>query len=283
MTSAVLDFDPQSPVWLSPRTFRLTVTPELAAQMLDTNKKNRPISWRKVNDHVREMQAGNWRYNPADALCFDTDGVLANGQHRLLAVLDCELAQDFLIATGVEPSVQDVMDNGLVRTTAHQLALSGYNDAKNLSALARVFLLWKNGTITSAMRRPSTVTVKDFLEKTDPQALEFALAQAKRVASATPLRAGIGGAAALAAYQLDPVAAQRFFDELIEGVNLDAHTPTLTLKNYLARHAALRTRFREPHQLWLLVSTWNSWRKGKTLVKIMSPTEWSASTFPDMK
>lgn len=284
-THTALDqpFDPNAAEWREPSQFRMTVTAGAAALMLDSNTHNRPISWRKVNDYAREMKKGNWRYNPADALCFDVNGVLQNGQHRLLAVLDCEQAQDFAVATGVDPDVQDVMDSGIKRSTAHQLALSGYNEAKGLAATARIYLTWVNGTVTSSLRTPSTPDTRKWVQESDPEALNFAISQGKRVAGLFPLRAGIAGAAAFSAFVRDRHAAQEFFDALCDGVGLDKGHPVLTLRNYLTRQAQLKTRFTQHHQLWLLVSTWNSWRQGRTLGKIMSPSEWSAENFPRMK
>lgn len=283
VSSEIPLFDSLSPWWRAPRQFRMRITRDIAALMLDSNPRNRPISWRKVNDYAREMEAGNWKFNPADSICFDPTGYLQNGQHRLLAVFDTGLAQEFAVATDVPMEVQDVMDSGLKRSTAHQLALSGYVDAKTIAAIARIFLLWEGGTIASSLRSSSTPDVRRWVEASDPVALEFSIVQAKRVSSLFSLRSGIVGAAAFAAYTKDPAAAKQFFEDLCEGVGLDKVHPVLTLRNYLTRQGQLKTKFAQQHQLWLLVSTWNTWRRGGTLVKIMSPSEWTSSNFPVMK
>lgn len=276
-------FDAEDPIWRLPGLFKLTITPEIAASMLDSNTENRTISWRKVNDYAREMRKGNWRYNPADSICFDTSVVLRNGQHRLLAVMDSETAQEFSVATGVNPDVQDVMDSGMKRTTAHQLGLSGYDDSKHLASMGRVYLMWMAGTVTNNLRPPMTPDIRRWVEESEADALKFAISRGKQTSKLFPLRSGVVSAAAFSAYTRDPAAADLFFTALNEGVGLDKGHPVLTLRSYLIRHGQMKTRFLPHHQLWLVVSTWNTWRQGRTLVKIMSPSEWVGENFPRMK
>lgn len=262
----------------------VTVTPDMAAKILDAlNVRNRPISWRKVGDYSAEMLKGNWRYNPSDAIGIDVDAELANGQHRLLSVLESGTTQRFAFATGVEKDVQDVMDSGIRRTTAHQLSLAGYSDANALAAIARIVLRWNGKTLISGLRPPTTPDVRLFVEQADAEALKFAIDTGKRVAGLFPLRAGVVGAASYTAFGLDSTDAVRFFDDLCVGAGLSEGDPALTLRNYLVRQSALRTTFKVHHQLWLIVSTWNTVRAGRRLMKIMSPSEWNAESFPFMR
>lgn len=267
-----------------PAAQRMTITPETAMQILEKyNTHNRPLSQRKVNDWAREMEKGNWIYNPADAIVFDNALTLQNGQHRLWAVVQSEMPQDFLVSTGSEPEAQDIMDQQTKRTTAHQLALSGYDDAKSLATIGRIYLQWHEGNITNQMKRPSTPDIRLWVENASPEALAFAVRMGTDVSKLTPLNVGPVGAAAYSAYLKDAGAAQQFFTDLVEGVGLDKGHPVLTLSKYLQRQAANKVRVREHHQLWLLVSTWNTWRQGRRIGKIMSPSEWRGDTFPRMK
>lgn len=267
-----------------PDAQRMTITPEMAFQILtNNNTHNRPLSRRRVNDLSREMSKGNWRYNPADAIVFDNLRVLANGQHRLEAVVDSEISQDFLVVTGAHPEAQDVMDQQKRRTVAEQLSLSGYSDSKHLATISRIHIMWSEGNITNQMKRPSTLDVRHWVENAYPEAMSFAIASGVGVAKISPLNVGPVGAAAYSAYLKDSGAAEQFFHDMTEGIGLDKGHPVLTLTKYLQRQSQLGTRFREHHQLWLVVSTWNSWRQGRTLGKIMSPSEFKNDIFPRMK
>lgn len=266
-----------------PSEFRYEVNPETAAQMLDTNTRNRPISWARVRRYSSDMEKGFWRYNPSSALCFDTQGTLANGQHRLLAVLDSETTQEFLIATGVPVDTQDVMDSGMTRTPAQQLAIHGYQDAKHLATIARVYVKWENGTVTTQSTGPTTSEIRRWIDDAKPESLAFAVAQARRISAMTLLKAGPIGSAAYSAHIIVPGAAEEFFDLMASGAGMEQGHPVLTLSNYLKRQSIIGAHFPVHHQLWLLVSTWNTWRAGKSLHKIMSPSEFSVDRFPRVK
>lgn len=68
-------------------TGTIAVTPEMAQEILQShNTKNRTIRMHKVRDYAQKMKNGEWgRTN--DDICFDSDGILSNGQHRLMAVV----------------------------------------------------------------------------------------------------------------------------------------------------------------------------------------------------
>ena len=63
------------------------ITPEKAQFYLEKNfENNRKISRNNLEELKREMR--NSRFILSDsAICFDTDGTLVNGQHRLMAVV----------------------------------------------------------------------------------------------------------------------------------------------------------------------------------------------------
>src|SRR5262245_5529773 len=73
----------------------VSVTPELAGELLKHNQRNREVSEVKANiaKLTRAMRAGFWNPDPIGRIAFyaDSDGVLADGQCRLHAVLDSGL------------------------------------------------------------------------------------------------------------------------------------------------------------------------------------------------
>ena len=62
----------------------VTITPEEAAKMLETNQRNRNVSKNAVAAMARDMTAGHWRLN-GEAIRIDGDGNLIDGQHRFSA------------------------------------------------------------------------------------------------------------------------------------------------------------------------------------------------------
>lgn len=63
-----------------------TITPELAADLLSRNMKNRPVSQQRVRKYMAAMVAGKWLLN-GEAIKISIDGRLIDGQHRLKAII----------------------------------------------------------------------------------------------------------------------------------------------------------------------------------------------------
>ena len=66
---------------------KMTITPEIAREMLKKNTNNRPLSKRTLSRYVQLMKNGEWGIT-TDAIGFDVNGRLINGQHRLNEVVE---------------------------------------------------------------------------------------------------------------------------------------------------------------------------------------------------
>lgn len=64
------------------------ITPELARQLLSNNKINRKIKPTIVERYAEQMEAGEWKFT-GDTIKVDGEGMLLDGQHRLLAIIKC--------------------------------------------------------------------------------------------------------------------------------------------------------------------------------------------------
>ena len=116
------------------------VTPTQAQKWLDAaeGRNVRNLSVKTVAVYANDMRAGHWQPIPV-ALCFDEDGLLVNGQHRLQAIVAARLPQIFLIARDVSPEVIAAMDQGLKRSVtavANSLGHPGFTT--NYVALTRM-------------------------------------------------------------------------------------------------------------------------------------------------
>lgn len=100
---------------------RTTITPEVAEFILkECNTTNRVIRNSNLTQLKRCLDADEWKF-VSDAISFDTDGVLTNGQHRLTA---CTLANkpiEVLVAFGVERS--SAIDTGAKRSFTDNLGI----------------------------------------------------------------------------------------------------------------------------------------------------------------
>lgn len=103
-------------------TAMVLVTPLLAEQMLTANIDNRKLRRQTVGKYSATMTAGNWVPSP-ESICFDVNGRVINGQHRLHGVVNSGTSQYFMIVLNVETAVFTVLDRNAVRTPADALKL----------------------------------------------------------------------------------------------------------------------------------------------------------------
>ena len=90
------------------------VTPEVASQYLRANIVNRKLRPTVVKRYEEEMRQNSWTLT-SDAIAFDEDGNLIQGQHRLNAVVKTGLAQVFWVARNMPNDSRQNLDSGSKR------------------------------------------------------------------------------------------------------------------------------------------------------------------------
>lgn len=102
---------------------RRKVTPELAAKWLEKNN-NRRLRMPRVEEMARDMLNGQWR-DTHQAIAFNCDGSLKDGQHRLHAVVKSGVPQVFWIATGLSDEAGVHIDTHAPRSDCDAFQLAG--------------------------------------------------------------------------------------------------------------------------------------------------------------
>ena len=101
------------------------ITPELAAAWVEKNlKNNRPLSPSRADKLAADITNGDWILN-GQAIIFDEDGALVNGQHRLEACIRSGKPITSVAVRGVDRLAFLSIDTGQSRTTAQILAIKG--------------------------------------------------------------------------------------------------------------------------------------------------------------
>ncbi len=118
------------------------VTPEQAALWLTANTSNRFMRKRRVELLAHDMAAGTFTLTP-DAIAFNRDGTLINGQHRLAAVVKAGVAVPLIVAYGLPDEAYDATDDGLKRSLGDSLRRRGVLSANQVAAV--VNLTSRNG------------------------------------------------------------------------------------------------------------------------------------------
>ena len=117
----------------------LTVTPEMAEDWLRSNHKNRGLTRKYVRRYARMMKDNDWLVT-ADAIGFDKNGRLLNGQHRLNAVIESGIPQQFVVVTGLDTDSFDRHDTGRPRNSSQILSIEGYPNTTRMAAAIRLLM-----------------------------------------------------------------------------------------------------------------------------------------------
>tara|TARA_B110000046_G_C12897899_1_gene357222 strand:+ start:40 stop:942 length:903 start_codon:yes stop_codon:yes gene_type:complete len=112
------------------------VTPKLAENYLRFNNKNRKLSSNNLQFLVNEMKSDRFIEN-GEAIVFDKNGYLKDGQHRLGAILRSGKSFFIPIVRGVNPLAMGTYDTGKNRSSGDVLELNGFK----YSALISKFIV----------------------------------------------------------------------------------------------------------------------------------------------
>lgn len=115
------------------------ITPEVAKEYLEKNTDNyRKYNQRTVDKYADDMKHGLWQENGMP-IVFSKDGKLADGQHRLMAIVKSGATIETLV---VEDSMASFFDCHKKRTTKDTLKANGYSGyATSLTVIGAISML----------------------------------------------------------------------------------------------------------------------------------------------
>lgn len=142
----------------------ITITPDMAAQWLEMNTRNRKPRSGVIEKYARDMKSGRWQVT-GDAIRFDSDANLIDGQHRLMACVKSGAPFSTLVIYGLQPDTQDVLDQGATRRAEDVLSLKGWQNVTGLAATARVLMAERDGLSGIKRKTYSTSEVMACIDK----------------------------------------------------------------------------------------------------------------------
>lgn len=251
-----------------------TITPEWAASViakLDARQASGSFLQRRVNEgrvkqYASEIKNGYWIVN-GDAIRFNDEGDLIDGQTRLRAVIHAGIPiQSFVITglpkehkNGILINTMDTIDRGRPRSTGSQLQIShGYQNANNYAAAARGVV----GLINGVMNTPVTTGQVLFILGIYRHNIEAILGLAKTVKLATT-----SILAPFAMYHAsDPGRAQEFAMGYFNLENLKPGSPILALSKWRRNHMVKGGADRA-HEMGVVCSCLSHFHQGNSIQK----------------
>jgi hypothetical protein len=268
------------------------VTPQMAADWLRLNFRNRTVKDRRTAGLTRILNEGLWMFD-GSAIRFNTDGGLMDGQHRLTGIVKSGAKALCLVIKGLDPEVQKVIDTGVPRTVRDSLVMDGIKNSTIVASVARYFYMItltrdrvpSSGSVTptnqeveaviGAFRDEITIAA-DFASRTRSQH------QTNAMGKLIPSVAAIGYAVFCMA--TDNVTGREFMERLASGINLQAGDPALLFRNRIQATGSGPTdpKLNTPQQLCLLYQAWNANQSGQPITKLQLPRgALKSGNFPD--
>ena len=208
----------------------INVTPKVAEWVLSgRNVGNRPEKPNKIIEYAADMSRNNWSLT-GESIKFGSDGLLKDGQNRLLACVRAQTSFTTHAVFGIDPDSFHHMDTGKMRGGDDVLAIMGVPNAGKIARALKMIKAFRNGrpTTTGAM---SNQEIKDmYLKFTDPDLIQEAHKAARAVYSVIGYPMGQTTALYyLATKNGDGELVNTFFEELkgnyLKGASVKYHPP----------------------------------------------------------
>lgn len=255
----------------------LYVTPEMAGEWLALNiDRNRNVKRSRISGYVRDIQNDSWVIT-GEAIKFDVDGRLIDGQNRCHAIVAAGKGAWVLVVRGISQDALVVLDSGSARNTGDMLVITGLADkadAKDVGAIARLYVAWTSGDLKHA---GSHIGGSSHLTKTEMAEavmgipnIDFAARHARAMYRYLRLPVSALGVAFLEFSKINVDDTAEFFNRIRDGIQEGPGDPFLTLSRRVANdlQAGASRRILPGQALFYLFRTWNAFRENETLVKL---------------
>lgn len=258
-----------------------TIDPDTARQYLEHIEDNtRPVAQYLINYLAAVISRGEWVLTH-QGIAFNTNGNLADGKHRLYAIVAAGTPCTMMVTRGMPPDRFTAMDIGKRRSASDMLAVAGEPHSIVLAGTLRHLLLYETADVAEWRRaRISPDQLLDTLQR-HPGARESAKAgQGMTKVRLSPTAAATAHYLIHQAWPDAPV--DDWYAQLRSGANFAPGAPGLKLRNYAltARERpatpAERRTLKSVLHMALLIRAWNdswtgetwtgvTWREGDTI------------------
>ena len=210
----------------------VTVTPEMAVQILERNELNRPLNDQHVHRIARQITEGKWKFN-GDTIKISSNHSVVDGQHRLWAIIEAKQAVDTIIVTGIERDAFATIDTlRKPRSGSDVIALAGTLKYRNMIAAALGWLIRYQRGVLQTYNQPQN--------KVENSDIEAAFKEhpgiVRAVERCMPLRGlanpGIVAFAYYVALDRNGLLAEKLVDTLIDPAGVSINDPLFRLRSY---------------------------------------------------
>lgn len=255
------------------------ITPALAELMLTKNEKNRKIRPSRVAKYVRILREGRWLLQ-LHGISFAPDGILNNGQHRLMAIIESGVPADVVVAFGETPQAKAVVDTQGTRTGADTLGIENFAHSAIQAASIRMLRYIESDFRIKSVDNDEVLDLAGKYEGLEESAaIGSSIFRAVKVAPT---------AFAVAHYLItrehgDDARVTQFFQGLRDGLNIKAKTDPIAVmrRKFITTQVGMAGGLHYKVVLIAeLIIAWNLWAAGRRRTAI----KWdSTQPFPKVE
>jgi len=142
----------------------LNITPAMAEYWLEhCNNSNRALRMAIANKYARDMEEGRWDITH-QGIAFYSDGTIADGQHRLMAITIADRPVQMMVTRGLSKSAVQAIDQNAPRQMFDVVRLAGGPEwaSGNAVAIVRSVL---SGMGSNPKAGPTAHEVNEFITK----------------------------------------------------------------------------------------------------------------------
>ncbi len=269
LSAEVMNAEPALIKKPKPECSWVIVSPDLAMKWLDEhNTNNRTVRDGHVARLASDMKEGRWRGQNGEAIRFDTENRLVDGQHRLWACVIAETPFETLLIRKCDPADYSTIGVGAKKQLSDFLGpVHGEKNVHLLAAVIRLVYAWQNGGLSrlkDSKAYPSIsqleITLRDHPNIRDSVNVVSGMNHVRKILTAS-YASLIHYAGTL---QNKSATVHSFLDRLGSGLGLEATDPVYQLRQFLLAQVSPSPGHRRTGKEYVLALTIKAWNLSKS-------------------
>jgi hypothetical protein len=257
----------------------MTITPAIAAKLLENNPKNRPLSHMLIARLAKEMREPRWKVN-GDMIRltgYNGKGNIIDGQHRLNAVIKSGVTIQSWVMGGLPEDVFNTIDSGKIRNASDTLFCDGEKSSRSLSAALIMVDQYVHRKFNFS-HKYTNAQVQELLE-VHPDLRNYLRSQKTPV-----MPPSIFHACYYLFSRRDRGLAENFADSIVDGLGLKPKDPFYVLRELFLKSRTGSARITKPNIFAFCILAWNFARDGKKIsVLRLNIVDGKLIEFPSIK